>query len=87
MFTLGGGGSVGLDTALVVTDINSLQEATLHEASTSAGHALRLRYTTKMTVSVDLCQAEGIKFFLLVFESMGGWDEHAEREIKNFGLS
>ena len=37
-----------------------------------------------MTVSVDLCQAEGIKFFLLVFESLGGWDEHAEREIKNF---
>ena len=82
-----GGWSAGLDTALDVTVINPLQEATLQGASTSAGHALRMRYTSKMTAAADLCQAEGIKFIPLVFESLGGWDDHAEREIKKISAA
>ena len=82
-----GGWSAGLDTALDVTVINPLQEATLQGASTSAGHALRMKYTSKMTAAADLCQAEGIKFIPLVFESLGGWDDHAEREIKKISAA
>ena len=57
----------------------------MHKSSalcTSAGHALRIRYNSKMTAASDACAAQGIKFIPLVFESLGGWDQQAIQELK-----
>ena len=65
-----------------VTVINPLQEATVQGAAESPGHALKTRFNSKMVSAAGLCEAEGISFIPLVFESLGGWNEHAIREVK-----
>ena len=37
---------------------------------------------TANSAAADQCQAQGISFIPLVFESLGGWDEHAIGEVK-----
>ena len=77
-----GGWAAGRDAALDVTVINPLQDATVQGAAITAGHALSVRYNTKMTSAAAACQAEGIAFIPLVFQSLGGWEERAIKELK-----
>ena len=83
------GRAAGRDAALDVTVTNPLQQATIQGAATSPGHALRARFSSKMNSVAEQCQAQGISFLPLVFESLGGWDEHAVMELKklSFALS
>ena len=74
--------SGGRDAALDVTVINPLQEATVQGAAVTAGHALSVRFNTKMASAGAACHAEGITFIPLVFESLGGWEERAIKELK-----
>ena len=76
------GWAAGRDAALDVTVTNPLQQATIQGAATSPGHALRARFSSKMNSAAEQCQAQGISFLPLVFESLGGWDEHAVMELK-----
>ena len=77
-----GGWAAGQDAALDVTVINPLQDATVQGAAVTAGHALSVRFNTKMASAAAACQAEGITFIPLVFESLGGWDDRAIKELK-----
>ena len=43
---------------------------------------MSVRFNTKMASAGAACQAEGITFIPLVFESLGGWDDRAIKELK-----
>ena len=72
----------GRDAALDVTVVNPLQDATVVGAAATAGHALTFAYERKMTAAAELCRQQGIAFLPLAAESLGGWHQVAEREVK-----
>jgi hypothetical protein len=74
--------SRGQDTALDVTVINPLQEATVVGASVTAGHALTVAHDRKVRAVAESCRQEGIAFIPMAAESLGGWHKVAEQEIK-----
>ena len=51
-------------------------------AAATAGHALTFAYERKMTAAAEDCQQQGIPFLPLAAESLGGWHQTAEREVK-----
>ena len=77
----------GLDAALDVTVVNPLQDATVAGAAETAGHALTYAYERKMNAAAELCRQQGIAFLPLAAESLGGWHQVAEREVKKLAAA
>ena len=67
--------SEGKDAALDVTVVSSLQSTLLTKAADEAGHTLKHAFERKMRQSGDDCLQEGIKFFPLPVETLGGWHQ------------
>ena len=61
----------GLDTALDVTVINSLQDATAERKAQEAGFAIAFAHQRKMGGAAEDCQQQGLAFVPLVAESLG----------------
>jgi hypothetical protein len=71
----------GKDCALDVTVTHCLQEATVAGAAVTPGHAAEAAYRRKMADSADDCEREGIEFFPLAAESLGGWHPVAVQQV------
>ena len=54
-------------------------------AATNPGHALSFKYDEKLNGAEELCRRQGIAFFPLAAETLGGWHRVGEREIKKLG--
>ena len=74
--------SAGRDTALDITVVNPLQQATVGEAAVTPGHSLDFAFDRKMRGAADECERQGIAFLPLAFESLGGWHRAAVTEVK-----
>ena len=72
----------GRDAALDITIIHPLQRETVAGAATSPGHALSHAYDRKMRGAWEDCRQAGIAFIPVVFESLGGVHQVAERELR-----
>ena len=70
-----------------VTVINSLHSATVKDAVVTPGHALEVRYGTKMTGAAEACLREGIRFIPMVVEALGGWHPVAIMEVKKLAAA
>ena len=79
--------TAGRDTALDVTVVNPLQQATVSGASTTPGFALTYAYNIKMRKSDEECRKQGITFLPLAAESLGGWHEVAVEQIKKLAAA
>ena len=77
--------TAGQDTALDITVINPLQNATVAGAAVTPGHALTVAYNRKMAGAGEDCQRENIAFVPLAVESLGGWHDRAVKEIRKLG--
>ena len=64
-----------------------MQVLTIERASREPGYALDLRYQQKKTKYGELCEAEGIVFYPLVVETVGGWHEVAVSLLRKLGVS
>ena len=62
----------GRPAALDVTVISTMQQATIQGAATTRGHALLVGEARKLAAHADACQAVGISFIPVVFETLGG---------------
>ena len=72
----------GRDAAMDITIIHPLQRETVAGAATSPGHALSHAYDRKMRGAWEDCRQAGIAFIPVVFESLGGVHQVAERELR-----
>ena len=54
-------------------------------AAREPGHALNFAHDRKLRGAEEDCQQQGIAFLPLVAESLGGWHQCAEREVKKLG--
>ena len=79
--------SNGRDTALDVTVVNPLQRALVAQAAVHPGHALTTRFNEKMTKHGEACRRAGMAFIPLVVETLGGWGEQADMQIKKLGAA
>ena len=70
-----------------MTVVNPPQDATVVRAAATAGHALTFAYERKMTAAAEDCQQQGIAFLPLAAESLGGWHQTAEREVKKLAAA
>jgi hypothetical protein len=76
----------GKDTALDVTVVNPLQTQMLDQAATHPHYACDHRYGEKMTKHGEPCRLAGMVFVPLVVETLGGWEEQGEKQIKQAQL-
>ena len=67
----------GRDAALDVTVVSSLQTEMVKRAAAEAGSAASRRHRDKMTKYFQDCDREGIQFYPVVVEALGGWHEDA----------
>ena len=51
----------------------------------SQTNALNFAHDRKLRGAEEECRQQGIAFLLLVAESLGGWHQCAEREVKKLG--
>ena len=72
----------GRDAALNITIIHPLQRKTVAGAATSPGHALSHAYDRKVRGAWEDCRQAGIAIIPVVFESLGGVHQVAERELR-----
>ena len=79
--------SSGQDAAMDVTVVMPLQQATLTGAATTPGFALDYAHGNKVRGAEEECRAQGIAFLPMVAESLGGWHNVAEREVKKLGAA
>ena len=63
----------GRDAALDVSVVSPLQQQLLKKAAEEAGSAAKKRNQEKLNKYYTLCQSEGIQFFPVVMETLGGW--------------
>ena len=56
-------------------------------AAVTPGHAAEAAYRRKMTDSADDCAREGIEFFPLAAESLGGWHPVAVQQVDKLGVA
>ena len=77
----------GKDTALDVTVVNPLQTGLVNQAAVHPGHALVSRFKEKMTKHGEACRRAGMAFLPLPVETLGGWHEQAEKQIKRLGVA
>ena len=75
----------GKDAALDVTVINPLQDAEVHGAATTPGHALNTAHKRKLDKSWEACHRQGIEFVPIAVESLGAWHKTAVAEIVKLG--
>ena len=75
----------GHPTALDVTVISTLQPLTLQGAALTSGHALAVGENRKMAMHASPCQAVGVSFVPLVFESLGGLSDLAAKTVSSIG--
>ena len=54
-------------------------------AAATPGFALNFAYDRKMAAAAEECRQQGIVFLPLAAESLGGWHQTAEREVKKLG--
>ena len=79
--------SSGQDAAMDVTVVMPLQQAILTGAATTPGFALDYAHGNKVRGAEEECRAQGIAFLPMVAESLGGWHNVAEREVKKLGAA
>ena len=79
--------SSGRDTAWDVTVTHPLQKATVARAATEPGHAAREAYNRKMREAGDQCRQQGIVFTPLAVETLGGWHQVGEAELRKLGAA
>ena len=72
----------GKDTALDVTVVNPLQTRLVEQAANTAGHALVTAYNRKMNQAGEACRREQILFVPMPMETLGGWHEATELQVK-----
>jgi hypothetical protein len=60
-----------------VTVVSSLQHEMVRRAAAEVGSAAAKRHADKMTKYFHVSDREGIKFFPVVVEALGGWHEDA----------
>ena len=80
----------GKDTAFDVTVVNPLQTQMLEPHSKAATHphyACDFRYGEKMTKHGEPCRLAGMVFVPLVVETLGGWEEQGEKQIRRMGAA
>ena len=77
----------GRGSALDVTVTHSLQDATVTQAAATPGHAAAEAYRHKMVATADDCEREGIAFFPLAAESLGGWHPVAVQQVDKLGAA
>jgi hypothetical protein len=77
----------GKDAAMDVTVVNPLQTRMVDQAAAHAGHSLTVRFNDKMTKHGEACRRAGMVFIPLVVETLGGWEEQAEAQIKRLGAA
>ena len=73
-----------------MTVVNPLQTQMLEphtKAATNPHYACDLRYGEKMTKHGEPCRLAGIVFFPLVVETLGGWEEQGEKQIRRMGAA
>ena len=75
----------GKDTALDVTVVNPLQEALVHGAANTPGHALTVAHDRKLDKAWEQCNTVGITFIPIAVESLGAWHKSAISEVKKLG--
>ena len=76
-----------MDAAMDVTVVNPLQTRMIDQAAAHAGHSLKVRFNDKMTKHGEDCRRAGMVFIPLVVETLGGWEEQAEAQIKRLGAA
>ena len=77
----------GRDAALDVTVIHSLQGGTVALAAATPGAALKVAHKRKVDGAAEACRRQGIVFVPLACESLGGWHEVADREVRKLGAA
>jgi hypothetical protein len=77
----------GLDTAMDVTLVNPLQRLLVVQAAARPGHALTTRFNEKMSKHGEACRRASLAFVPLVVETLAGWEELAEKQIKRLGAA
>ena len=75
----------GLDAALDVTVVTSLQAATVARAAEEPGFALEFAHERKLRGAEDLCRQQGLAFLPLVAEALGAWHPSAQKQVKKLG--
>ena len=63
----------GKDAALDITVVSTLQAALVKKAGEEVGSAANKRYKEKQSKYLQPCANEGIEFFPMVVETLGGW--------------
>ena len=62
-----------------------MQHQILARAATGPGHAFRVGENRKLAAHLGECRSQGIDFFPLVAESLGGWSYDAISIIQRVG--
>ena len=76
----------GRDAALDVTVVSSLQQELVRRAAAEVGSAAARRHSDKMSKYFQACDREGIQFFPVVVETLGGWHEDAAALITRLSV-
>jgi hypothetical protein len=71
----------GRDAALDITVVSSLQKELKKRAAAEVGSAAERRHRDKMTKYFRDCDREGIQFFPIVVEALGGWHSDAAAAV------
>ena len=69
----------------IITVTHPLQAANVARAATVSGHAAAEAYACKMRLGAEECRRQGISFIPLAPESLGGWHEVGEKEVRKLG--
>ena len=67
--------------------MHPLQKATVAKAVTVPGHAANEAYARKIREAGEECRRQGIVFTPLALETLGGWHEVAEAELRKLGAA
>jgi sirohydrochlorin ferrochelatase len=70
-----------------VTVVNPLQRLLVVQAAARPGHDLTTRFNEKITKHGEACRRASLAFVPLVVETLGGWEELAEKQIKRLGAA
>ena len=77
----------GKDAALDVTVTSSLASSNLAAAAARPGGALEKAYDRKMHDAADACREQGLVFFPIAFEALGGVHQVAVTQLKRLGAT
>ena len=67
------------------TVVHPLQSGLVSGAATSPGSALQHAHNVNMSKAGEACRRQGIEFLPLALESLGGWSEVAENQVRKLG--